>query len=758
MKKRFFALFLSLCVIIAMTIPTSAFAGTQGGEDPGNVMLSGPTQIIKDKSKDSYDVEYTAVYTMSKYIADKINDNKEAIAGAGKDAEFGFIVKLDPRLTAKNGDKYSYKFEGGLFDVDEANVEEKDGSLYVPCTLANGWDEQVYGAGQQLKLTATAYLPADKFAPGKTLETTGSVQVKLGKEDINIDEIGSVKTEMIARIPENMEPGKVVLTGPTQIVKDKSKASYNIEYKAVYTMSEDIADVIETYKDRIVGAAGKNDLQFGFIVKLDPRLTAQNGDKYSYKFEGGLFDVDEANVEEKDGTLYVPCTLANGWNKIEYKAGYELTLTATAYLPADKFAPGKTLETTGSVQVKLPSSQEDINEYINIDKIGTVETKMVAKLPEKIDPGKVELSGTPEITEDKKAADYDVEYKAVYTMSEDIADAIETYKDVISGAADNATLQFGFIVKLDPRLAAQKDGKYSFNFDSTLFDVDDAGVKVTDEGLYVPCKLKKDWDKTVYSDKTQFTLTAKAVLPKEKFEGGKSLNTTGEVKVTLPNGEVVSIADVNTVVTEMKAIEVKPAAPTLPSILLMKAIAKGNNSANLTWTKVKGADGYDVYKAKCNVKQNKEVLKLVKSIKGQKLTYKVTKLSKGVAYKYRVDAYKIVNGKKVVIAKSVVAHSIAGNTNKKYTNAKSVTLKSSSNKVTLKKGKSKTLKATTKKVKSSKKLLSKNHAVQYRYISSNPKVAKVNKNGKVTAVSKGTCKVYVITVNGIYATSKITVK
>ena len=40
----------------------------------------------------------------------------------------------------------------------------------------------------------------------------------------------------------------------------------------------------------------------------------------------------------------------------------------------------------------------------------------------------------------------------------------------------------------------------------------------------------------------------------------------------------------------------------------------------------------------------------------------------------------------------------------------------------------------------------------------NDRVAKVNDNGKITAVHKGTCTIYVQTINGIWKTCKVTVK
>ena len=50
------------------------------------------------------------------------------------------------------------------------------------------------------------------------------------------------------------------------------------------------------------------------------------------------------------------------------------------------------------------------------------------------------------------------------------------------------------------------------------------------------------------------------------------------------------------------------------------------------------------------------------------------------------------------------------------------------------------------------------HAPKLRYVSSNKKIATVSKTGKITAKSKGSCKVYVIAVNGASKVVKVTVK
>lgn len=174
------------------------------------------------------------------------------------------------------------------------------------------------------------------------------------------------------------------------------------------------------------------------------------------------------------------------------------------------------------------------------------------------------------------------------------------------------------------------------------------------------------------------------------------------------------------------------------------------------WGKVAGASGYDVYMAYCG-SNNK--LTLVKSVKGAKTVSAVIKKlnKKSVDQKKHiicyVVAYKMVNGKKVVLAKTITAH-VVGAKNKTATDAKKITLSKSS--YTLAVSKTATIKAKTVKVNKKRKLL--NHVAEFRYATSDKKVATVSKTGKITAKGKGTCYVYVYAVNGCAKKVKVTVK
>jgi uncharacterized protein YjdB len=159
---------------------------------------------------------------------------------------------------------------------------------------------------------------------------------------------------------------------------------------------------------------------------------------------------------------------------------------------------------------------------------------------------------------------------------------------------------------------------------------------------------------------------------------------------------------------------------------------------------------YDVFFARCG-----RSFRLKQTVSGNTSHLRVSCLDKRTCYKAYVQAWTKVNGKKVYIGNaSPEVHAITGGYNSKYCNARSVKLNRSS--LTMKAGDSKTLKATVQKVKSNRELL--NHTAKVRYYSSNPNVARVNKNGVVTAVAKGKCRIWAIATDGVRTSAMVTVK
>lgn len=180
------------------------------------------------------------------------------------------------------------------------------------------------------------------------------------------------------------------------------------------------------------------------------------------------------------------------------------------------------------------------------------------------------------------------------------------------------------------------------------------------------------------------------------------------------------------------------------------------NGLTVKWGKIAKADGYDIFAVEYGRKLTDK--NMVKSVKGENKTSTVIskvnqkKLNTASSYSIKVKAYRTINGKKVYIADGIMLH-IAGKDNRIYTNVKSIKLSKKS--FVLKKGKTAKIKASAVKQDKKKKLLPKS---RLSYQTTNKKVATVNKSGKIKAVKKGTCYIYVTASNGVKAKVKVRVK
>ena len=200
----------------------------------------------------------------------------------------------------------------------------------------------------------------------------------------------------------------------------------------------------------------------------------------------------------------------------------------------------------------------------------------------------------------------------------------------------------------------------------------------------------------------------------------------------------------------------QPAPTKVSGMLLAKLTAKGKSSLVLTWNKVNGAKGYEVFFARCDGKGT-ATTKKVKTVKaGKALKWTKTDLKKKTAYKAYVKAYTVKDGKKKYIKTSPLTHAYTSGASKKYSNAKALTVNKT--KVTLKKGKTFKIRTKITKVKKSKRLMPKTHVKTVRYMTSNKKVATISAGGKITAKGKGTCTVVAFAHNGVSKKIKVTVK
>ena len=183
-------------------------------------------------------------------------------------------------------------------------------------------------------------------------------------------------------------------------------------------------------------------------------------------------------------------------------------------------------------------------------------------------------------------------------------------------------------------------------------------------------------------------------------------------------------------------------------VFLAKGKAK-KNSIVLSWKKYTGATGYDVYWRYCDGSIN---YKKVGTVKNGKLSITHKKLKKDREYKYFIAAYKMVEGRKIYIAKSNGVHVAM----KKAATTNAASIKVNKTKVTLSVGKTFELKCRIKSENSRKDLIS--HTSFYRYYTTNSKVATVSKAGVIKAKGKGTCSIYVLANNGVYKKVKVKVK
>lgn len=281
----------------------------------------------------------------------------------------------------------------------------------------------------------------------------------------------------------------------------------------------------------------------------------------------------------------------------------------------------------------------------------------------------------------------------------------------------------------------------------------------------------KDIDITWNDDKEpkQVTLNDKPLDPKDYQSGDKKLTLPKDYLDGLEPGDhtviiyfddgtsqkvVITIEDVKT----PKPEEDDPASGEDTNIKVNKTFRKlslaeakpAQNAVKLSWKQVSGADGYVLYGAQCNTKDHRYKLKAIAAIKdGSKTTYTNKKLKSGTYYKYCIRAYKLIDGKKVWLAKSKVIH--VTTKGGKYGNAKAVEVNKGN--ITLKQGNTFAIKA--KQIAGSKPI--KKHVV-IKYESSNSKVAAVNRRGLIRAKRKGTCYIYVYAQNGRYKRIKVTVK
>lgn len=248
-----------------------------------------------------------------------------------------------------------------------------------------------------------------------------------------------------------------------------------------------------------------------------------------------------------------------------------------------------------------------------------------------------------------------------------------------------------------------------------VYYVDENGNRESCETSYDPVKKLISW-KTSHLSVYMIGYDENRVTPDTDTEDQSALNGSQVSKLKLP--------------------------------ILLATGKGGNRKITISWRSYEDADGYDCYWSYCDGKRSYKKLATVKAAKDRVTS---RRLANNRRYKYFVAAYKLIDGKKVYIAKSNPLHVALKDA--KATNAKKVTVNQTN--VRLKAGDTFVVRSRTRLENTNKKELL--HAAAYRYYTSDQSVASVSKTGKIKALKSGTCVIYVVANNGVYGTIKVTV-
>ena len=248
-----------------------------------------------------------------------------------------------------------------------------------------------------------------------------------------------------------------------------------------------------------------------------------------------------------------------------------------------------------------------------------------------------------------------------------------------------------------------------------VYYVDENGNRESCETSYDPVKKLISW-KTSHLSVYMIGYDENRVTPDTDTEDQSALNGSQVSKLKLP--------------------------------ILLATGKGGNRKITISWRSYEDADGYDCYWSYCDGKRSYKKLATVKAAKDRVTS---RRLDNNRRYKYFVAAYKLIDGKKVYIAKSNSLHVALKDA--KATNAKKVTVNQTN--VRLKARDTFVVRSRTRLENTNKKELL--HVAAYRYYTSDQSVASVSKTGKIKALKSGTCVIYVVENNGVYGTVEVTV-
>ena len=189
-----------------------------------------------------------------------------------------------------------------------------------------------------------------------------------------------------------------------------------------------------------------------------------------------------------------------------------------------------------------------------------------------------------------------------------------------------------------------------------------------------------------------------------------------------------------------------------PSGMIIPTVqASGATTLNIRWTKMENVDGYDVFMTRCG----DDAYSLLATVTGeQSRSVQASQLEKHKNYKFYVQAWVMNGSEKSYVSKSLSVHSMTGDTYGRRTNAKKVEVTKTA--YTMDVGRVDMIHANVVGVNPNKLVV--DHGGLLRYVTDDSRVAIVNRSGRITAVGKGRCKIYVLASNGVYAKVRVVVE
>ncbi len=179
----------------------------------------------------------------------------------------------------------------------------------------------------------------------------------------------------------------------------------------------------------------------------------------------------------------------------------------------------------------------------------------------------------------------------------------------------------------------------------------------------------------------------------------------------------------------------------------------------LKWKEESEADGYMIFGNMCNHDGEKHKMELIETVPAKVHKLTISDLKEDTYYKFRVVAYKLVDGERVAISKTPVIHMP---TKGKHGTEKAVLIEKVGKKVynqedgisiTLAKGKKRMVTAS---IVTDGKPIDQHRGLVYE--STDENIVSVTADGQLQAVGAGECTIYIYAQNGTYNTIDVTVR